>query len=53
MSLLMAVYAGQILAPPALENPTGVVITDRNHLDDQLFGTFAIWMSTCSSRRLT
>ena len=26
---------------PAMENPTIVVITDRNDLDDQLFGTFA------------
>jgi type I restriction enzyme, R subunit len=29
-------------ARPALENPTIVVITDRNDLDDQLFGTFAM-----------
>ncbi|WP_138379469.1 type I restriction endonuclease subunit R [Luteithermobacter gelatinilyticus] len=40
-SLLMAFYAGQIIAHPAMENPTVVVITDRNDLDDQLFGTFA------------
>ena len=41
-SLLMAFYAGQIIAHPAMENPTVVVITDRNDLDDQLFGTFAM-----------
>ncbi|MEM9315669.1 MAG: type I restriction endonuclease, partial [Pseudomonadota bacterium] len=35
-SLLMAFYAGQIIAHPAMENPTVVVITDRNDLDDQL-----------------
>ncbi|MBK1700233.1 type I restriction endonuclease subunit R [Thiococcus pfennigii] len=39
-SLLMAFYAGRIIAEPALANPTIVVITDRNDLDDQLFGTF-------------
>ena len=41
-SLLMVFYAGQIIAHPAMENPTIVVITDRNDLDDQLFGTFAM-----------
>lgn len=41
-SLLMAFYAGQIIKHPALENPTLVVITDRNDLDDQLFGTFSM-----------
>jgi type I restriction enzyme, R subunit len=41
-SLLMAFYAGQIVANPAMENPTIVVITDRNDLDDQLFGTFSM-----------
>lgn len=41
-SLLMAFFAGQIIAHPAMENPTVVVITDRNDLDDQLFGTFAM-----------
>src|SRR5690554_5090555 len=40
-SLLMAFYAGQLVTHPALENPTIVVITDRNDLDDQLYGTFA------------
>ena len=41
-SLLMAFYAGQVIAHPSMENPTVVVITDRNDLDDQLFGTFAM-----------
>ena len=41
-SLLMAFYAGQIIAHPQMENPTIVVITDRNDLDDQLFGTFSM-----------
>ena len=41
-SLLMAFYAGQIIAHPAMENPTIVIISDRNDLDDQLFGTFAM-----------
>ena len=40
-SLTMAFYAGRIILHPAMENPTLVVITDRNDLDDQLFGTFA------------
>lgn len=41
-SLLMAFYAGQLVRTPELENPTIVVITDRNDLDDQLFGTFSM-----------
>lgn len=41
-SLLMAFYAGQLVQHPKLENPTIVVITDRNDLDDQLFGTFSM-----------
>ncbi|HVM78769.1 MAG TPA: type I restriction endonuclease subunit R [Stellaceae bacterium] len=40
-SLTMAFYAGRMILHPAMENPTIVVITDRNDLDDQLFGTFA------------
>ena len=40
-SLLMAFYAGQLMRQPELENPTLVVVTDRNDLDDQLFGTFS------------
>ena len=37
----MAFYAGRIIREPAMANPTVVVLTDRNDLDDQLFGTFA------------
>ena len=40
-SLTMASYAGVIIREPAMENPTVVVLTDRNDLDDQLFGTFS------------
>jgi type I restriction enzyme, R subunit len=40
-SLTMAFYAGRVILHPAMENPTLVVLTDRNDLDDQLFGTFA------------
>ena len=40
-SLTMAFYAGRIVREPAMENPTLVVLTDRNDLDDQLFGTFS------------
>ena len=40
-SLLMAFYAGLIIQHPELSNPTLVVLTDRNDLDDQLFTTFA------------
>lgn len=42
-SLLMAFYAGLLVKHPKMANPTLVVLTDRNDLDDQLFGTF----STC------
>ncbi len=40
-SLTMAFYAGRIIREHAMANPTVVVLTDRNDLDDQLFGTFA------------
>ncbi|NPV02122.1 MAG: type I restriction endonuclease subunit R [Brevinematales bacterium] len=40
-SLTMAFYAGCLILNPAMENPTLVVLTDRNDLDDQLFGTFS------------
>jgi type I site-specific restriction-modification system R (restriction) subunit/very-short-patch-repair endonuclease len=41
-SLSMVFYAGKLITAPEMENPTIVVITDRNDLDDQLFDTFAI-----------
>ena len=40
-SLTMAFYAGRIIREPVMANPTVVVLTDRNDLDDQLFGTFS------------
>ncbi len=40
-SLTMAFYAGAIIREQAMENPTIVVLTDRNDLDDQLFSTFS------------
>ena len=40
-SLLMAFYAGQLVRHPEMQNPTIIVVTDRNDLDDQLFATFA------------
>jgi type I restriction enzyme R subunit len=40
-SLTMAFYTGRIVLHPAMQNPTVVVITDRNDLDDQLFATFS------------
>jgi type I restriction enzyme R subunit len=40
-SLTMAFYAGRIMREPAMENPTIVVLTDRNDLDGQLFSTFS------------
>lgn len=39
-SLSMMFYSGKLILDPVLENPTIIVITDRNDLDDQLFSTF-------------
>jgi type I restriction enzyme R subunit len=39
-SFSMLFYAARIIRHPAMENPTLVVLTDRNDLDDQLFGQF-------------
>jgi len=39
-SLSMVFYVGKMVTHRNLENPTVLVITDRNDLDDQLFGTF-------------
>ena len=39
-SLTMLFYSGKIVLEPGMNNPTLVVLTDRNDLDDQLFGTF-------------
>jgi type I restriction enzyme R subunit len=40
-SLSMVFYSGKLITSPEMKNPTIVVITDRNDLDDQLFDTFA------------
>lgn len=40
-SLTMAFYAGRIVREREMGNPTIVVLTDRNDLDDQLFATFS------------
>jgi type I restriction enzyme R subunit len=39
-SLTMAFYTGKIVLSREMDNPTIVVMTDRNDLDDQLFTTF-------------
>lgn len=39
-SLLMTFLAGRAMHQPKLENPTVLVLTDRNDLDNQLFSTF-------------
>jgi type I restriction enzyme R subunit len=40
-SLTMLMLAGALIREPRLTNPTIIMITDRNDLDDQLFETFA------------
>ena len=40
-SLSMVFYAGKLIVDPRMENPTLVVLTDRNDLDEQLFDIFA------------
>ncbi|MGJ0394337.1 MAG: type I restriction endonuclease subunit R [Methylocystis sp.] len=40
-SLTMLFFVRQLQLARALRNPTIVLVTDRNDLDDQLFGTFA------------
>jgi type I restriction enzyme, R subunit len=39
-SFSMLFYSARIIRHPAMQNPTLVVLTDRNDLDDQLFGQF-------------
>ncbi|MEK7266019.1 MAG: type I restriction endonuclease subunit R [Pseudomonadota bacterium] len=41
-SLLMAFFAGLAVKSKELENPTLIILTDRNDLDDQLFQTFSM-----------
>lgn len=40
-SIEMACLAGRLISEPRLENPTLVMVTDRQDLDGQLFGVFA------------
>jgi type I restriction enzyme R subunit len=40
-SLTMVFYTGKMVLEPRLENPTVIVLNDRNDLDDQLYGTFS------------
>ncbi|MBB6111271.1 type I restriction enzyme, R subunit [Mucilaginibacter lappiensis] len=40
-SLSMVFYSGKLIVEPEMENPTLVILTDRNDLDDQLFETFS------------
>ena len=37
-SLSMVFYAGRLMSDERMKNPTLLVLTDRNDLDDQLFG---------------
>lgn len=39
-SISMCCYAGKLLQQPEMQNPTLVIVTDRNDLDGQLFTTF-------------
>ncbi|OGB24094.1 MAG: DEAD/DEAH box helicase [Burkholderiales bacterium RIFCSPLOWO2_02_FULL_57_36] len=39
-SFSMLFYAARVVRHPVMQNPTLVVLTDRNDLDDQLFGQF-------------
>ncbi len=41
-SITMTCFAARAIQEPALQNPTIVVITDRNDLDGQLFGVFSL-----------
>jgi type I restriction enzyme R subunit len=40
-SISMACFVGKLIKQPIMKNPTVVVVTDRNDLDNQLFGTFS------------
>jgi type I site-specific restriction-modification system R (restriction) subunit len=41
-SITMTCFAARVMQEPLMENPTIVVITDRNDLDGQLFGVFSL-----------
>lgn len=45
-SISMVCYAGKLMAQPEMNNPTIVVVTDRNDLDGQLYNTFGMAADT-------
>ncbi|MBJ6969823.1 DEAD/DEAH box helicase family protein, partial [Vibrio cholerae] len=45
-SISMVCYASKLLQQPEMNNPTLVVVTDRNDLDGQLFNTFTMAQET-------
>lgn len=45
-SISMVCYAGKLLAQPQMNNPTLVIVTDRNDLDGQLYNTFKMAADT-------
>nr|WP_282446639.1 type I restriction endonuclease subunit R [Shewanella sp. 1CM18E] len=45
-SISMVCYASKLLQQPAMNNPTIVVVTDRNDLDGQLYNTFGMAQET-------
>jgi type I restriction enzyme, R subunit len=40
-SISMCFYAAKVITAPEMKNPTLVIVTDRNDLDEQLFGQFS------------
>ncbi len=45
-SISMVCYASKLLQQPSMNNPTIVVVTDRNDLDGQLYNTFSMAQET-------
>ncbi|GAM62061.1 type I restriction-modification system [Vibrio ishigakensis] len=45
-SISMVCYASKLLQQPTMNNPTIVVVTDRNDLDGQLYNTFGMAQET-------
>lgn len=48
-SITMTCFAARVMREPEMENPTIVVITDRNDLDGQLFGVFSLAQDYCAN----
>ncbi len=48
-SLTMLMLAGTLVRAAEMANPTVVIVTDRNDLDDQLFDTFAMGRATAAA----